>query len=166
MMPRNVRTWFSLRGNERRLFLRALVGLTKIDLELRLRGFRGVFRSTEMRSVWVPKEVGPAELARAQSYARWLDVASRHHVIPARCLHRSLVLHQWLRDEGLPSRLQIGVRKDGSEVTAHAWVELAGHVVSDRPAVAQLFQSLGDLSSGSTANFASSGRARNVKQDA
>ncbi len=55
------------------------------------------------------------------------------------CLQRSLVLHRWLRQAGLSSELRVGVRKDGTELKAHAWIELEGQVVNDWPeSVAQL----------------------------
>jgi len=39
------------------------------------------------------------------------------------CLRQSLVLLALLRRRGRPARLQIGVRKAGGQVFAHAWVE-------------------------------------------
>jgi hypothetical protein len=63
-------------------------------------------------------------------------------VIPAHCLHRSLTLHHWLRGEGLPSTLQVGVRKDGDALRAHAWIELGGAAVDDEPASVAAFSRL------------------------
>jgi hypothetical protein len=84
----------------------------------------------------------PEELYRARRYAYWLNIASRHHVVRARCLHRSLVLHHWLRRERMPSDLRIGVRKDNGTLKAHAWVELGGRVVSDSPSAVAAFRLL------------------------
>jgi hypothetical protein len=57
-------------------------------------------------------------------------------------LQRSLVLNYWLRREGLPSELRIGVRKDGDALKAHAWVELGRHVVNDPVAAVAAFTPL------------------------
>jgi len=48
-------------------------------------------------------------------------------------------LHHWLRGEGLPSELRIGVRKEHGALKAHAWVELGDHVVNDRPSAVEEF---------------------------
>jgi hypothetical protein len=82
---------------------------------------------------------------RAERYAHWLAVASRHHVVRARCLHRSLVLHHWLCQEGVPNQLCIGVRKEGCAMRAHAWVEIDGIAVSEHPAALATFVPLSPL---------------------
>lgn len=53
-----------------------------------------------------------------------------------------MVLHRWLREQGLPSELRIGVRKDGGALIAHAWVELGAHVVNDSRAAVMPFTRL------------------------
>jgi hypothetical protein len=63
-----------------------------------------------------------------------VKLASRHHPVAAQCLHRSLVLHQWLARKGVQTELRIGVKKAGPELKAHAWVEFKGNPVNDAPA--------------------------------
>lgn len=129
-MRGSFRQWRRLKWTDRRLLLRAAWSLGIIDLSVRFLPPRVLF----------PKELAdveggtsPAVLSRARTYASAIELASRHHIVRAQCLHRSLVLHGWLRREGLPSRLRIGVRKEGAELKAHAWVELGNEVVNDYP---------------------------------
>lgn len=132
-----IRRSLKLSAAERRQFLRAYVQLARFDLLLRLRGFRRLVAQCESRRANSSATVSHDDLRRAQEYARWLETAARFHPVTARCLHRSLALHHWLRSEGFASALQIGVRKDGGELKAHAWVELGGGVVNEpRSAVA------------------------------
>jgi hypothetical protein len=49
------------------------------------------------------------------------------------CLPRSAVATCLLRDAGIPAQLVIGVQK--IPFKAHAWVEVAGRVVNDKPEV-------------------------------
>jgi transglutaminase superfamily protein len=42
----------------------------------------------------------------------------------ALCLPRALAAHAMLRRRGIASRLCLGVARDGSELAAHAWVEI------------------------------------------
>ena len=119
MVPlRNVGRVLALGRADRRLLLRAYAGLGLMELGLRTVGFRRVVRRAQA-PIRAPRVPRAEDLARARRYAHWLDVASRHHVVRARCLHRSLVLHWWLRREGLPSELRIGVLKERDALTAH-----------------------------------------------
>lgn len=134
-----LRRYLALGQGERRLFLRAYVALGWVDLVLRVAGFRYLAGRARVGAAAPGGRVDPAALGRARRYARTIAVAARHHVVPAHCLHRSLVLHQWLRREGLPGELRIGVRKEGGALRAHAWVELSGSIVNDTPAAVAPF---------------------------
>jgi hypothetical protein len=119
-------------GSEDRLLLaRAFVTLGVVDLRLRWWGFQRLVESAAPASISVAKSVGADELRSARHYARLVEIAARHHVVRARCLHRALTLHLWLRGQRLPSELRIGVRKDHGALKAHAWVELGGQLVDE-----------------------------------
>ena len=126
---------------DRVVLVRAYVALGQVDLSLRRLGFRRLIEQVGTGEVIASDRVTDGDVQRARVYARWIEVASRHHVIQAHCLHRSLALHQWLRLEHLPSQLRIGVRREGTGISAHAWVELGGEVVNDQaPVVARFAQ--------------------------
>lgn len=63
---------------------------------------------------------------------RLVDIASRYPFRWALCLPRSLALLWWLKARGIQADLRIGVRKEGLELIAHAWVEYQGRVLNDR----------------------------------
>jgi hypothetical protein len=129
---RAVRRYLALSAAERWLLMRAMVALAAVDLRLRVHGFRRLIESTEQKPRPVARRITDRDMLHAREYARWIEFASRHHLVRARCLHRSLALHRWLMQDGLPSDLRIGVRKVDGELQAHAWVELAGNAVSDQ----------------------------------
>ena len=141
-MLQRVTRFLALRRHDRWLIVRAFVWLGLLELGLRVLGFR---RLTQRP--WLPataeRPVGEGELRRAMRYAWAISLAGRHHAVHARCLLLSLTLHHWLRREWLPSRLRIGVRKDGGALLAHAWVELDGQVVNDTAASVAAFVPLG-----------------------
>lgn len=105
-----------------------------MDLALRLRGFgrvaAGIDRIAPTSSAVTVSEI---DVPRVNAYVRWITSAARLHVVPAHCLHESLTLHRWLREDGLPSELRIGVRLEEDGLLAHAWVELCGQIVNDLP---------------------------------
>lgn len=126
------------------LVLRASADLVRIDFDLRRKGYRKIIAELDQRPASESPVVQPRDVRRARRYARRIDLASRFSLGRAQCLHRSLVLHHWLRFEGMPSELQIGVRKDGQQIKAHAWVELRGYPVTDPPQTLVPFARLND----------------------
>lgn len=143
-----MRNLLALRRAEWRALVAAWANLWLIDLELRFMSFRRVLEGADRLSGAIAAV--PPDVPRARSYARWVDVAARHHVVRARCLHRSLALHRRLRAEGMASVLRVGVRKNNEDLVAHAWVELAGQVVNDRPEAVASFVALSGTASAST----------------
>ena len=95
---------------------------------------------------WIPvcrdRAIRDADRAKAAHYARWIEIASRRQPLPAACLAQSLTLLTWLRREGVPCVLQIGVAKAGAQFGAHAWVELDGSPVNDTPRSVMAFTPL------------------------
>jgi hypothetical protein len=138
-----LRRYIALSGADRGLLARAYLWLTIAELALRLR-LEGLSKwaTTTDAAAAGPASVDTAAVLRARRYARWLRAASRYQPVRTECLHRSLALHWWLRREGVASRLQIGVRKEGGDLAAHAWVELDGQVVNDHPAAVARFTPL------------------------
>jgi hypothetical protein len=120
-----------LRGVERRMLLQALLALPLIRFGLRLFGLARMQRLLQgVRS-------RPTDATLAQSVAQMVTAAT--HIIPANCLQRSLTLWWLLHRYGIVSDLRIGVRRQGSQLAAHAWIEHAGVVLNDRRDVADLY---------------------------
>ncbi|MGC2186482.1 MAG: lasso peptide biosynthesis B2 protein [Terriglobales bacterium] len=59
----------------------------------------------------------------------WAVRAVSRYMPRSTCLTQAVVLHIMLRQEGLPSRIRIGVSKDRGHFEAHAWVESQDQVV-------------------------------------
>jgi hypothetical protein len=145
MIARRWREWHPRsRGAGLWIFLCALYRLGQITLLLRWRGYRWVARWAQAPQIARRAAIDVHDIQRARRYARQIGRASRCYPARIRCLHRSLVLHHWLRREGLPSVLRIGVGKDHDLLVAHAWVELAGLVVNDSAAAVSAFTPLTD----------------------
>jgi hypothetical protein len=71
------------------------------------------------------------EFLAIQQTVRMVSVASRYSPAWTNCLRQSLVLWYLLRCQGIASELHIGVRRDGGEFQAHAWVESGGLTLND-----------------------------------
>jgi hypothetical protein len=115
----------------------------------RARRYRGHFDEQELSPSFRPQRDARRTLLIDQATRYWLkegarvvDMASRHPKQWAVCIHRSLALVWWLQARGVPTQIRFGVRMDGDNLTAHAWVEYDGLVVNDRYDIAQLFHPL------------------------
>ena len=86
-----------------------------------------------------PDVVGPADELRGRRAARWVNGAAFFPVQWARCLQRSVALCMWMERRGLSPTLRLGVRKNGTGIDAHSWVEMNGQVVNDDAAVRDVF---------------------------
>ena len=55
--------------------------------------------------------------------AHAVDLAYRLLRLPRTCLTESLALFGLLRRQGIDARFRIGVRKEGEQLAAHAWIQ-------------------------------------------
>lgn len=120
------------------LSARAWLQLARFDL-FRLAGFARVHASVA-RCRTAPsrtRAVSPDDVLWA------VDEACVWYVRRAACLQRSVVATRLLRRQGWPAELVIGYRPLPFE--SHAWVELDGRVVNDRPQYQTVFTVLDRL---------------------
>lgn len=133
---RNLSLYRALPLRERRVLLVSVVLLPWFWLGLRLAGLKR-FQAWLERFPMARCEA--LTLAEAEALGTNVNRASNHVLGPANCLTRSLLLRWLLRRFGTASDLRIGVRFEGGRLAAHAWVEMDGIPVNDRPEVVSGF---------------------------
>jgi hypothetical protein len=135
-LPTN-RPWHSA-GRRAWLVILAYLQLLSIDFELAFRGFaaaHGKVRKSKVRRFSTARgrcPPGADELCHA------VDLACVFYFKKVLCLERSAATAILLRDAGHSAELVIGVRL--CPFRAHAWVEIAGLVVNDKPYTSSLYQ--------------------------
>jgi hypothetical protein len=115
------------------LTARAWIGLAAFDLAL-LAGFARVHE--RLRRQAVRKRAGARQLP-PEDVVWAVDEACVWYVKRAACLQRSVVATRLLRWYGVRADLVIGYRPIPFE--SHAWVEVDGRVVNDRPQYQKFF---------------------------
>lgn len=60
-------------------------------------------------------------------------LSCQYHFCRAQCLHYALVAYYLLRQRGVEVDLCIGVRREGSDMAAHAWLEFEGRAIQESP---------------------------------
>jgi hypothetical protein len=120
------------------LVCEAWFGLVCADLALR-RGFKTVHAFVRRCRV-APRS--PAE-GTVERVCRALDEACVWYFKDAYCLQRSAVVTWLLRRHGVAADLVIGFRPVPFD--SHAWVEVGGKVVNDRPQYQKFFTVLDRL---------------------
>ncbi len=81
-----------------------------------------------------PKDLSPEQKKQIRQRAKAIAWTEKIHPLRPKCLHRSLVLHQWLKEEGINAQLEIG----WGDKIGHAWVTYGGQVLNDRPDIARV----------------------------
>jgi hypothetical protein len=89
--------------------------------------------------------VGVDRAVQISIVATAIDRAARRGLFTPQCLVRALALHLMLERRAIAgSVVRIGVRTDGGELLAHAWVEIDGFTLLDAPALVAAFTPLTD----------------------
>jgi len=115
------------------LVLRAYLGLIHFDLYLTRQDFALLYH--KVRGCPVGRKRGqPDSVARICSA---VNVACIWYWKRALCLQRSAVTACFLRRNGIPATLLIGIQQ--MPFKAHAWVEVDGQVVNDKPYVREVY---------------------------
>lgn len=131
-MLKSLRRFSALEWTAQTLFLRALVMLPLVGLSLKLRGFEAT-RSTLRKTLSHAKPSSDSDSLNKQIglTAHMVNAADRHGLVHPSCLVKSLTLWCLLGRQGIPSELRVGVRKEGGQFEAHAWVEREGTALNE-----------------------------------
>ncbi|WP_162562421.1 lasso peptide biosynthesis B2 protein [Salinigranum rubrum] len=105
----------------------ALLVLSRALLVTRRVSVRRVAATVDRVCSWLP--VPSTEAPTVDRLVWAVDVASRTVPVETTCLPRALTGSALLARYGYASTLRIGVRREGGEFAAHAWVERDGRVV-------------------------------------
>lgn len=111
-----------------RLALNAYFQLILTQLVLRFRDFPALYERVRR----VPKSESPANRS-TEEICRAVDLACIWYWRQVPCLQRSAVTTRLLRSHGFAASLVIGAQP--LPFRAHAWVEVDGRVVNDKPYV-------------------------------
>lgn len=131
-MLKSLRRFSALERTAQTLFLRALVMLPLVGLSLKLRGFEATRSSLrKMISSAAPTTNGNSLNKQIALTAHMVNAADRYGFAHPSCLVKSLTLWWLLGRQGIPSELRVGVRKEGGQFEAHAWVEREGMALNE-----------------------------------
>lgn len=101
--------------------------LPVVDLHLRFSGLQATRRRLgRLRGRTPPRSPDALDMQRAERLAQLAAVAGKRGLYANTCLRQALVVHWWLRRQGLPAQLVIGAQPAEAELDAHAWIELQG----------------------------------------
>ena len=97
-----------------------------------------------------PAEAGRAPsgdaMARARRVALAVDRAAEYGLFTPTCLVRAIAVERLLTREGVAGAVvRIGARQGADGPEMHAWIDIGGMVIGDRPEVAGAFTPLHDF---------------------
>jgi Transglutaminase-like superfamily len=113
------------------MVLRAYVELLLVDMLLARRGFPLVYERVKNSGLRNDRSQGEREVCRS------VDLACVFYFKQVRCLQRAAATTILLRNAGVVAEMVIGVRQ--CPFRSHAWVEVDGRVVNDKPYTPELY---------------------------
>jgi hypothetical protein len=102
--------------------------------------FRELSVLIELIRKWRVRSMLASERVSSERIARAVDLASVFYFKRVLCLQRSAATTLVLRWHGWNAEMVIGAKM--MPFKSHAWVEIDGAVVNDRPYMAQVYRSL------------------------
>jgi hypothetical protein len=121
----------------KRLLLRSWLFLLYFDIVLRLRGFRQVHDVVRRQSI-CPITTAPHASSTEVCFA--VDLACVFYFKRVFCLQRAAATTVLLRRHGWDAEMVIGAQV--LPFKSHAWVEINGVVVNDKPYMLDIYQVL------------------------
>lgn len=115
------------------LFLKAYLTLILFDLCLARGSFAALYE--KVRNCPIKKSMPPA--AAVDEICSAVDMASIWYWKEALCLLRSAATAFLLKRQGVPAQMVIGAQR--MPFKAHAWVEVEGRVVNDKPYTPEMY---------------------------
>jgi len=127
-----LRRFSALEQTAQTLFLRAIVKLPLVALSLKFRGFETTRSALRKKASSATRQTDSLSLDKQIALtAHMVNAADRHGLVHPSCLVKSLTLWWLLGRQGIPSELRVGVRKEGGNLEAHAWVEREGIALNE-----------------------------------
>lgn len=125
-----------MEGCMKRWMIESWLLLLYFDCLMRFRGFECVHEAVRNQKIRVYREAGPGTVTLCRS----IDLACVFYVKRVVCLQRSAATAVLLRRHGWNAEMVIGAQL--LPFQSHAWVEVAGSVVNDKPYITKIFQVL------------------------
>jgi Transglutaminase-like superfamily len=116
-----------------RMVLRAYLELLRFDVYIRRNDFPSLYRRVRNCPLH-PKTASPGVAEQISRAVDWACVLYFKQVL---CLERSAVTTCLLKAHGISAEMVIGARQ--IPFNAHAWVEVGGKVVNDKPYVSEMY---------------------------
>ena len=122
-----------------RLLSHSYLLLLRIDVLMKLRDLRAIHDLvTHDLVTHEPVVKRPADdVISVEAICHAVDLACAFYVKPVKCLQRSAATTLLLKRFGLKAELVIGAQI--LPFKTHAWIEVGGSVVNDRPSVVHLY---------------------------
>ena len=115
------------------LVLKAYLKLIRFELYIARTNFAGLYTKVREQAVAKPAPTSPT----VEQICGAVDLACIWYWKEALCLQRSAATACLLKESGVPAQMVIGAQQ--LPFRAHAWVEVDGMVVNDKPYMGEIY---------------------------
>jgi hypothetical protein len=116
-----------------RTFFQAYLELLSLERPLARKDFSSIYEKVRN----LPVRPRPLEGISAEHLCMAIELSAALYFKQALCLQRSAATACLLKKHGFPAQMVIGVQH--LPFSAHAWVELDGDVLNDRPYMPEIY---------------------------
>jgi hypothetical protein len=114
------------------LVLRAQGALLRAWRRLRRQPPGSIVAAVESAAPGAPAPLDATRRRRARAIERAVGIAATRGIFRPLCLVRAMAIHSLLEAHSLNgARIRVGVRLDGGDFAAHAWVEFGDIILGD-----------------------------------
>ena len=127
---KSIKTFSTLDFRKKRLFARAFI-LTGINRYIILnKEFKSLTKRIGTSKEESSHEIDKKNYRIAREVSEVVTVVSSHTPWESLCLVQAMTAQKLLKREGISSTLYLGVKRDGKEMLAHAWLRCGEYYVT------------------------------------
>ena len=127
---RKIKTFFKIKNQDKLAFIKAFIYMGYFRAFILFIPFNKLRKRMGKVKVESPQDVDNECYKKAVRIARIVGIVSYHTPWESKCLVQALTAQRMLKSKGISTTIYLGVRKEGNEMKAHAWLRCGEYYVT------------------------------------
>ena len=127
---KKIKTFFKIKNQDKLAFIKAFIYMGYFRAFILFVPFNKLRKRMGKIKLESPQEVDDECYKKAVRIARIVGIVSYHTPWESKCLVQALTAQKLLKNQGISTTIYLGVRKEGNEMKAHAWLRCGEYYVT------------------------------------
>ena len=127
---RKIKTFFKIENQDKLAFIKAFIYMGYFRAFILFIPFNKLRKRMGKVKVESPQDVDNECYKKAVRIARIVGIVSYHTPWESKCLVQALTAQRMLKSKNISTTIYLGVRKEGNEMKAHAWLRCGEYYVT------------------------------------